>query len=62
MLNEWHKDYDFVFFGHVHDKMPAVTYINTINVCLDYNNLKPLDITDYFTATEIKELEKLVGE
>ena len=60
-LYEWHNDYDFVFFGHVHDKMPAVTYINTINVCLDYNNLQPLDITNYFTAGEIEKLKEIVN-
>ena len=61
MLTQWHNDYDFVFFGHVHDKMPAVTYINTINVCLDYNNFQPLDITNYFTAGEIEKLKEIVN-
>ena len=60
-LNQWHKDYDFVFYGHVHDKTPAVTFLNTINVCLDANNLRPLDITNYFTQEEVKELQKLIN-
>jgi calcineurin-like phosphoesterase family protein len=59
-LPQWHKDYDFVFYGHVHDKTPEVTFINTINVCLDANNLKPIDITNYFTEGELKELQNLI--
>ena len=58
-LRHWHNDYDFVFYGHVHDKTPEETYINCINVCLDANNLKPIDITDYFTQEEIKALKEL---
>ena len=60
-LPAWHKEYDFVFYGHVHDKTPEVTFINTINVCLDANNLQPLDISDYFTSDEAKRLRKLIN-
>lgn len=60
-LPAWHKEYDFVFYGHVHDKTPEVTFINTINVCLDANNLQPLDISDYFTSDEVKRLRKLTN-
>ena len=59
-LPQWHKDYDFVFYGHVHDKMPEVTFTNTINACLDANNLRPVDITNYFTEDELKELQNLI--
>ena len=60
-LPEWARDYDFVFYGHTHEKVPERTFINTINVCLDYNNLMPLDITNYFTKQEIEKLKELVG-
>ena len=60
-LNEWHKDYDFVFYGHTHQNYPLETYDNCINVCLDANDLKPIDITDFFTSKEIEELAKLVA-
>ena len=60
-LSEWHKDYDFVFYGHTHQNYPEVTFINCINVCLDANDLRPLDITDYFTAKEIDQLKELIN-
>lgn len=61
-LGEWHRDYDFVFYGHTHQNYPTDTYLNCINVCLDANNLMPLDITDYFTEQEREELSRLVGQ
>lgn len=59
-LKEWHNNYDFVFYGHTHQNYPEETWINCINVCLDANNLMPLDITDYFTEKEIKELNEII--
>lgn len=55
-LESWHKEYDFVFYGHTHQQYPEKTWLNCINACLDANNLKPIDITDYFTEEEIKSL------
>lgn len=54
------KDYDFVFYGHVHDKIIGNAPINTINVCVDVTHFQPLDITNYFTELELKELQKLI--
>ena len=54
------KMYDFVFYGHVHDKTLDWAPINCINVCLDANNFKPMDITDYFTDGEIGTIKRLV--
>jgi len=51
--------YDYIFYGHTHQfHVPAP--INFINVCLDANNLQPIDITNYFTEEEIKELKALI--
>ena len=61
-LKEWHEEFDFVWYGHTHQNYPEVTFLNCINACLDANNLHPIDITDYFTEKEIKELAELVGE
>lgn len=56
-------NFDFIFYGHVHnntgweiDGAP----INCINVCLDVHNYYPVDITNYFTQYELKELQKLI--
>ena len=57
------KDYDFIFYGHVHNNPGWIidaAPINTINVCLDVHNYYPVDITNYFTEYELKELQKLI--
>lgn len=59
-LVKWTEEYDFVFFGHVHDKDPEVKPLRAINVCLDANNMMPIDITDYFTKEEREKLKKLL--
>ena len=54
--------FDFIFYGHVHNTpLDYGAPLNCINVCVDANDLKPLDITNYFTAEEIKQLNELVG-
>lgn len=54
------REYDFVFYGHVHDKVIGDAPYNTINACLDVHDFKPLDITDYFTKLELEELAAFV--
>ena len=53
--------YDFVFYGHVHDKTLDWAPINCINACLDVHDFKPIDITNYFTFKEIEELKELIN-
>ncbi len=54
-------NYDFIFYGHVHEKLLVNAPINTINVCLDANNMMPLDITNYFSSGEIEDLKYMCG-
>lgn len=54
--------FDFIFYGHVHDKIIGDAPVNTINVCVDVNNFTPIDITNYFTDNEIKKIYSLILE
>ena len=54
--------FDFIFYGHVHDKIINDAPTNTINVCVDVNNFTPIDITNYFTDNEIKKIYSLIVE
>lgn len=62
-LNEWRKQFEFVFYGHVHNTpiKEFKAFDNTKNVCQDVNDFRPIDITHYFTVSEIKQLKQLVN-
>ena len=54
--------FDFIFYGHVHNTpLDYKAPLNCINACLDANDLKLIDITDYFTAKEIEMLKDIVN-
>lgn len=52
--------YDYVFYGHVHDKTLTNAPANFINVCVDVNDFRPLDITNYFTSDELISIQKQI--
>ena len=52
--------FDFIFYGHVHDKVIGDAPVNTINVCVDVNDFRPLDITNYFTGDELILIQKQI--
>lgn len=54
------KKYDYVFYGHVHDKTLTNAPANFINVCGDVNDFRPIDITNYFTSDELISIQKLI--
>lgn len=54
------ENFDFIFYGHVHDKLLDWAPINCINVCVDANDFRPLDITNYFTSDELILLQKQI--
>ena len=54
------EKFDFIFYGHVHDKVLGWAPINCINVCVDVNDFRPLDITNYFTPDELISIQKLI--
>ena len=54
------EKWDIIFYGHVHDKVIGNAPVNTINVCVDVNDFRPLDITNYFIESELKEIQKLI--
>lgn len=54
------QKFDFIFYGHVHDKIVGDAPYNTINVCCDVHDFTPMDITNYFTEKELLCLKSMV--
>lgn len=60
---ELSKKFRHIFYGHIHEKLLSPEYDapNASNMCVEWYNYTPRDITDFFNPEELMQLKMLVN-